>query len=49
MLALLAKALAVPPSSCSLTAGATSRWKRVMVEGPPEALEARLKALLAPP
>ena len=48
VLALLAKALAVPPSALSLFAGAGSRWKRVRASGETAALLARAEALLRP-
>lgn len=48
VLALLAKALGVPPSALSLVAGAGSRWKRVLASGAPEDLLARAEALLSP-
>lgn len=44
-LRLLARRLGVPVSRLVLVAGAASRWKRVSVEGEPEALEARLREL----
>ena len=48
VLALLARALGVPPSALSLATGAGSRWKRVAVRGEPAALLARAEALLSP-
>ena len=47
VLALLAKQLAMPRSRCRVIAGATSRWKRVLVAGDPVEIGGRLAALLA--
>ncbi len=47
VLALLAKRLAMPRSRCRVIAGATSRWKRVLVAGDPVEIGGRLAALLA--
>ncbi len=44
---LLAKALGVPPSSVSVTGGATSRLKTVRVSGDPALLALRAGELLA--
>ena len=49
ILALLAKALGVAPSTCRLLAGASGRWKRVRIAGDPETLAKRAAALAAPP
>lgn len=47
VLALLAEQLAVPCSSCRVIAGATSRWKRILVDGDAVELRRRLAALVA--
>ncbi len=44
--ALIAKALKVPKSSVHFVSGATSRKKILRIDGDPEDLEIRLKALL---
>lgn len=46
LIALLAKALGVPKSAVTLTAGETSRLKSLRVAGDPDRLEAALAALL---
>lgn len=46
LLALLAKALALPRSQLSLTAGATARLKTVLARGDSQALLARLQGRL---
>lgn len=46
LIALLAKALGVPKSAVTLTAGETSRLKRLHIAGDPERLEAALAALV---
>ena len=43
---LLAKALGVPKTAITLTSGDTSRFKTLAIAGAPEALAARLKAIL---
>lgn len=45
-LALLAKALGVPKSALTLTAGDTARMKTVAIAGDPDELAVRLNALL---
>lgn len=47
VLALLARQFAVPPSSCRVIAGATSRWKRVLVAGDADVLAQRLAQICA--
>jgi uncharacterized protein YggU (UPF0235/DUF167 family) len=47
VLALLARSLAVPCSSCRVIAGATSRWKRILVDGDGAELGRRLAARVA--
>jgi uncharacterized protein YggU (UPF0235/DUF167 family) len=46
-IALLAKALGVPKTAITLTAGETARLKTVVISGEAEALAARLDALIA--
>ena len=46
VVALLAKALGVPKTAITLTSGDTSRFKTLAIAGAPEALAARLKAIL---
>ena len=43
---LLAKALGVPKTAITLASGDTSRFKTLAIAGAPEALAARLKAIL---
>ena len=43
---LLAKALGVPKTAITLAAGETGRFKTLVIAGAPEALAARLKAIL---
>jgi uncharacterized protein YggU (UPF0235/DUF167 family) len=45
--ALLARALSIPPSAVTLTAGATARLKTLRVAGDPAALAAAIDALAA--
>jgi uncharacterized protein (TIGR00251 family) len=47
MIALLARALGVPPRSVDLVAGASGRIKRVRIAGAAQALAARLEDLCA--
>ena len=44
--ALAAKALGVPKSAVRVAKGATGRLKRLEIAGDPEALEARLRAMV---
>ena len=46
VVALLAKALGVPKSGMSVVSGETARLKTLAVAGDPDALAARLKAIL---
>ena len=48
LVAMLARALGVPKSAVTLTAGETSRLKTLEIAGDPAALETRLTALLPP-
>ena len=48
VLMLLARALRVPPSSAAILSGGTARWKRVAVQGDPEALARAALALAGP-
>lgn len=46
LIALVAKALGVPKSAVTITAGETSRIKALEITGDPDALEAALEALI---
>jgi uncharacterized protein YggU (UPF0235/DUF167 family) len=49
VVALLAQALGVPQRDLRLVSGASGRWKRIRVQGEPEALMPRAAALAADP
>jgi len=48
LLRLVARELGLPPSACTLSAGAKSRIKTLAIAGDPEAVERKLEAICGP-